>query len=358
VYEQPQTPWNPVPPPGYGPAGTTAVAVTARYSWLTFILALFKPFLAINGHPVQAGWGRTVVPVPPGQYHVHVHVPYLLPSRIGIAETVVGVHPGQVVELEYRAPAIAWLGGAIGPAPQKHRGMPAAIALVVVPLVLLLCVCGGLGITALVSDDRADDPVALPTATRPAPAVPRTTEPDPGPTSPEPTGAVPSGKPTLRAVPARKLVGSTYADGEDTYTMAFTGWPFAFRTPGSWGCVAGRIDVPDAKAWVCINEGNPGSGQRLQIMLRPCPAPCGAATRAGLSTEWFDPGAEAKRYDENTSFVETAKDAKGRYTLDMSHFFQAAGGTDEWQVGVGAYSPPASRADIQKTINDVLTQTG
>ena len=29
-----------------------------------------------------------------------------------------------------------------------------------------------------------------------------------------------------------------------------------------------------------------------------------------------------------------------------------------WQVGVGAYSPPASRADIQKTINDVLTQAG
>jgi hypothetical protein len=357
VYEQPQTPWNPAPPPGYGQPPATAIAVTARYSWLTFVFGLFKPFLAINGQPVTVGWGRTVVPVPPGQYHVHVHVPYLLPPRIGTAETVVAVHPGQVVELEYRAPAIGWLGGAIGPAPQKHRGMPAAIALLVVPLVLLLCVCGGLGITALVSSD--DDPVALPTATAPAPVVPRTTDPEPDPEpSAAPTGAVPSGKPSLRAVPARKLVGSTYADGDDTYTMAFTGWPFAFRTPGTWGCVAGRVEIPQAKAWVCIDEGNPGNGQRLQIMLRPCPGSCGAADRARLNTEWFDPGAKAKTYDENTSFVETAKDAKGRYTLDMSHYFQADGDDQTWQVGVGAYSPPATKADIQKTINDVLTQTG
>lgn len=356
MYEQPQTPWNPVPPPGYGQAGTAAVAVTTRYSWLTFGFALFKPFLAINGQPVPAAWGRTVVPVPPGQYHVHVHVPYFLPSRVGTAETVVVVHPGQVAELEYRAPAIGWLGGAIGPAPQKHRGLPAAIALLVVPLVLLLCVCGGLGLTALVGNDRADEPVALPTVTEPAPVVPRTTDPESGSGSAAPTGAVPSGKPTLRAVPARKLVGPAYTAGDDTYTMGFTGWPFAFRTPGSWGCVAGRVDPP-AKGWVCINEGNPGSGQRLQILLRPCPAPCGKAERTRLSTEWFDAGAKAKTYDEDTSFVETAKDAKGRYTLDMSHFFEDADGSKTWQVGAGAYSPPASKGDIQKTINDVLTQT-
>jgi hypothetical protein len=306
---------------------------------------------------VPVGWGRTVVPVPPGQHHVHVHVPYLLPSRIGTAETVVGVHPGQVLELEYRAPAIAFLDGAIGPAPQKHRGLPAAIALVVVPLVLLLCVCGGLGLAALVSDAGNDDPVARPTAVEPAPVRPRTTEPDPG-GNPAPTGAVPSGKPTLRSVPARTLAGPVYSAADETYTMSFTGWPFAFRTPGTWGCVAGRVDLPDAKAWVCIDEGNPGSGQRLQIMLRPCPAPCGPAERARLSTEWFDPGAKAKTYDENTSFVETPTDAKGRYTLDMSHFFRTAGDPQTWQVGAGAYSPPAKRADIQKTINDVLTQTG
>jgi len=340
VYDAPQPQWQP---------GTSAIAVTTRYHWLTFILALFKPYLTVNGHRVPAGWGRTVVPVPPGQHHVHVHVPYLLPPRIGTAETVVPVHPGQVVEVEYRAPAIAFLDGSIGPPPQKHRGMPAAVALAVVPLVVLLCVCGVLGVTALVGGAANDDPVA-----RPLPVPTRTTRTLPPP-APEPS----SGKPALKPVPARTLVGPAYAAGEDTYTMAFTGWPFAFRTPRTWGCVAGRLDLPQAKAWVCIDEADPDNGQRMQIMLRPCPAPCGAAERARLTTEWFDPGAKARVHDERTSYVETPRDAKGRYTLDMSHFFAATPGGDlEWQVGIGAFTPPEAKADIQKMFNDVLTQTG
>ena len=341
MYDPPQPSWG-APPPGY--QDSTAIAVTARYSWLTFMLGLFKPYLAINGQPVPAGWGRTVVPVPPGQHHVHVHVPYLLPSRIGTADTVVPVHPGQVVEVEYRAPAIALLDGAIGPAPQKYRGLPAAIALVVVPLVLLLCVCGGIGVAALFDNAAADTPVARPTAVAPIPKL-----------SPGATEAVPSSKPTLRSAPVRKLVGPAYAAGDDTYTMAFDGWPFAFRTPGTWGCIAGRVSLPDAQARVCIDEGNPGSGQRVQIMLRPCPAPCGTAERERLTTEWFDPGAKGRAHDENTWYVETPTDAKGRYTLDMSHFFTTSGGA--WQVGVGAFAPPAQKAVVQKIFNDVLSQT-
>jgi len=343
VYDQQQPPpWQP---------GATAIAVTTRYLWMTFLLAFFKPYLAVNGQRVPAGWGRTVVPVPPGQHHVHVHVPYLLPPRIGTAETVVPVHPGQVVEVEYRAPAIAFLDGTIGPPPQKHRGMPAAIALVVVPLVLLFCVCGAFGVIGLVGSAASNDPVARPTAV-PAPLPPRPTV--TLPSAPEP----PSGKPTLRVTPARSLVGPTWAAGDDTYTMAFTGWPFAFRTPRDWGCMAGRLDLPQAKAWVCINERDPGSGQRMQIMLRPCPAPCGAAVRARLTTEWFDPGAEGRVHDERTSYVETPRDAKGRYTLDMSHFFADPAGGATWQVGIGAFTPPEKKADIQKMFNDVLTQSG
>ena len=350
---QPQTPWNSTPPPGHGYPGTAAVAVTARYSWLTFVFALFRPYLSVDGQPVTAGWGRTVVPVPPGQHHVHVHVPYLLPPRVGKAEIVVPVYPGQIVELEYRAPAIGWLDGAIGAAPQQYRGLPAAIALLVVPLLLLLCLCGGIGVTALIDDNRTD-PVAVPTPVRPGPVLPRTTDPGLGGGP-----SAPSGKPTLRSAPARTLVGPAHAAADDTYTMAFTGWPFAFRTPGSWGCMAGRTDLPQARAWVCIDEGNPGSGQRLQIMLRPCPAPCGQAERKRLSTDWFDPGAKARVHDERTSYVETPRDAKGRYTLDMSHFFpDSTGSAPAWQVGVGAYTPPAARADVQKIINDVLTQSG
>ena len=133
----------------------SAIAVTTKYHWMTFVLGLTKPFVAINGHRVPTVWGRTVIPVPPGQHGVHVHVPYILPPEIGVAETVVPVHPGQTVEVEYRAPAIAWLGGSIGPAPQKHRGMAAAIALTVVPLLLLLCLCGGTAILGLMDSSTS-----------------------------------------------------------------------------------------------------------------------------------------------------------------------------------------------------------
>ena len=137
-------------PGGYAPPPTPggALALTLKFNPLAFLLGLFKPRVELNGHPVQAGWGRTVVPVPPGQYHVHVHVPYLLPSRIGVADLPVTVYPGQTVELEYRAPMIAFLGGALGAPPQKYPGMAASIALLAVSLVLLLCVCGGFVLAA------------------------------------------------------------------------------------------------------------------------------------------------------------------------------------------------------------------
>ncbi len=128
--------------------GGGAIAVTLKFNPLAFLLGLFKPQVELNGHQVQAGWGRTVVPVPPGQYHLHVHVPYLLPSRIGVADLPVTVYPGQTVELEYRAPMIAFMGGALGAPPQKYPGMGISIALLAVSLVLLLCICGGFVIAA------------------------------------------------------------------------------------------------------------------------------------------------------------------------------------------------------------------
>ncbi|MFC7549432.1 hypothetical protein [Plantactinospora sp. GCM10030261] len=335
--------------------------MTARYSPLTFLLGLFKPHLAVNGHAVPAGWSRTVVPVSPGQHHVHVHVPYLLPPRIGVAETTVPVHPGQTVELEYRAPMIAFIGGSLGPPPQKYRGMAATIVLLAISLLLALCACGA-GIWAALQDDESRDPAALPTG----PLVPaEPTSPSDRTTTPDPTGSAPtapstggSEEPTLRQVPARAIVGPTFAAGENTWTMDFRGWPFAFRTPGTWGCMAGEIDLPDARLWQCVDEKNPTPGQKLHVMLRPCPDRCGAAERARLNLEWFDPGAKAKQHDPDTWYYETTTE-KGRYALDTSHYFtrEAGGVTKHWQVGAAIIAPPDKRAAGQKAINDIFSQT-
>jgi hypothetical protein len=148
--------------PGYPPQsnGGGAIALTLKYNPIAFLMGLFKPKVEINGHQVQGAWNRMVLPVQPGNYHIHVHVPYLLPTRIGNADLSVTVHPGQTVELEYRAPMIAFMGGALGAPPQKYPGMAVSIVLLAVSLVLLLCVCGGFILAA--ASDSTNDPYGLP----------------------------------------------------------------------------------------------------------------------------------------------------------------------------------------------------
>lgn len=128
-----------------------AIAVTARYHWLGALLALLKPELHVDGHLAGRGWGRTVVPVAPGQHYVHVHIPYFLPQRMGPADLGVTVQPGQTVEVEYRAPMVAFINGALGAPPQKYPGMVVTIVLFSVLVALLLCLCGGVFLAAITS---------------------------------------------------------------------------------------------------------------------------------------------------------------------------------------------------------------
>ena len=137
----------PQQPPGQQPAG--AIAVTLKYHPIAFLLGLFKPQTEINGHPVAKAWGRQVFPVQPGQYHVHVHIPYFLPPRMGPADLPVTVYPGQTVELEYRAPLGNFFKGALGAPPQKWPGAILQIILLAIVGVILLCVCGGIIVSAL-----------------------------------------------------------------------------------------------------------------------------------------------------------------------------------------------------------------
>ncbi|HEX5203601.1 hypothetical protein ACFQS1_34635 [Paractinoplanes rhizophilus] len=119
-----------------------AIAITLKYHWMAFMLGLFKPVVELNGHPAANAWGRQVIPVPAGQYHLHVHVPYFLPPRLGAADLPVNVYPGQTVELEYKAPLAVFFKGALGTPPQKYPGVVLQIILLVFVLFIILCVCG------------------------------------------------------------------------------------------------------------------------------------------------------------------------------------------------------------------------
>jgi hypothetical protein len=106
------------------------IAVTTRYSFLTWLYAVLKPKVFLNGYEMPAvGWGRAVYPTHPGQYHVHVYLPYWLPSRVGPADFPVVVAPGQFVELEYKAPLFTFSGGSLGPPPQRYNGVAVMIAI-------------------------------------------------------------------------------------------------------------------------------------------------------------------------------------------------------------------------------------
>jgi hypothetical protein len=84
---------------------------------------------------------RTAIQLPPGQYHVHVHVPYLIPTKIGNADLAVNVGGGRPIELEYRAPMFMFSPGSLGTPPQKYNGVLPTVLLMVVPLVVVLICC-------------------------------------------------------------------------------------------------------------------------------------------------------------------------------------------------------------------------
>jgi len=105
------------------------MVLTLKYHPLAFILGLLTPVVTVNGQRIQARWGRNEIPMPSGQYQLHIHAPYLIPSRIGTADTIVPVAPGQIIDVEYRAPVWVFSAGSLGPPPQQYNGLGAQIGI-------------------------------------------------------------------------------------------------------------------------------------------------------------------------------------------------------------------------------------
>ncbi|GIF17235.1 hypothetical protein [Actinoplanes teichomyceticus] len=144
ILAPPCRPFSPGFPPidaARGDGGAT-IAVTMRYAPLAFPLGRFTPVLQIDGRAVPASWGRVTTPVALGEHHVHVHVPYS-PARFGAAEATVVALPDHTAELEYRAPLLAFLRGALGPPPQRYPGLALTVILLIIAVALTLCGCLG-----------------------------------------------------------------------------------------------------------------------------------------------------------------------------------------------------------------------
>ncbi|HEY8472768.1 MAG TPA: hypothetical protein VIL37_09060 [Natronosporangium sp.] len=225
-------------------------------------------------------------------------------------------------------------------------GALAAIGLVVVATLVGVRVLGG--------DDDPDPPITLPTTGQPT--APPPTE---SPTTP-PTESPDSGEePELRNVELVSVVGPNWEPGEETWTMAFRGWPFAFRAPGTWDCIRGDPVAlfPGAELWGCqdLRSSEP---QRATVMLWECDGACDEAEQQEKLDTWLDQPDDAVQWqDSPTYYVETEENEDGLYSVDLGHF--TAVGADElrWMVGVYIQSPPDTREDVQKMLNDIISQT-
>jgi len=237
------------------------------------------------------------------------------------------------------------------PPPQSPSSAPLVVALGAVALLLVV------GLLAALVAVRDTDPVAVP-APGPFPSLPTDLPPLPSFAPPEPAPLLAGPPPVLRDVPSVAVAGPVFPPGADTYTFAFDGWPFAFRAPSTWGCLAATAPLPDAYAFGCIDEQNPGDGQRMTVMIRRCDPTCSSAVQEELNRAWLDEPDRAVAFDPTTGYVETPLTGRGTYSVDFSHFFAAtAGGPLAWQVGVYVESPPETRDEVLMILNDIRSQT-
>ena len=84
----------------------TGIRLSTSYFWLAFLLAFFKPQVAIDGaQPVRVPWGDTIFPTAPGRHHVNVWFNYLFFGACGKAELMVDVPPAGLLPVRYKAPS-------------------------------------------------------------------------------------------------------------------------------------------------------------------------------------------------------------------------------------------------------------
>ncbi|MGH3679638.1 MAG: hypothetical protein ACRDT2_05170, partial [Natronosporangium sp.] len=225
-----------------------------------------------------------------------------------------------------------WLLGAVG-----------------VVLLVLVAATAIAGVQAVVTTDP-----------RPTPTGPAADPDQPGqPGSPgQPVQSDPD-LPGLRQLSPVSLLGSTFDAGEPARTMAFVGWPFAFRTPPGWHCFEERLDrVPTGDFYQCQPEQD-DPDQLVAVLLWQCPTSCTEGEQQEMLATWLDqPEAATRSAATPTAYVETGRNRDGYYTVDLGHFAAAEPeGPLRWMVGVYVEAPVPRRADVQKVLNDIVGQS-
>jgi len=113
-------------------APQSGITVTTKFFVLAFLLYFFKPKMHIDdGYAIQQRWGTYFFPVQPGRHTVRCYVPYLFYRTMGDNSIWVDVAPGQVVDVQWSAPWLAFIKGSFvvrGPRPLTQSDTAAAVA--------------------------------------------------------------------------------------------------------------------------------------------------------------------------------------------------------------------------------------
>lgn len=190
-----------------------------------------------------------------------------------------------------------------------------------------------------------------------APSVAPSASPSPSTSAvPPPTWLTSRTEPKLRTVAAKPILGPAYEARDPTYTVAFPGWPFAFRVPPTWGCVNGQTlsTARDAYRKVCIDEGDPSNKRAVVVALQRCVTACTSARMRDMALRWLGSGWPILA-DSRTWYVETPKNAEGYYVVDLARVFEVNG--RNYVVAVYARAFPDDRDIVLKVVNDIAAQT-
>lgn len=173
---------------------------------------------------------------------------------------------------------------------------------------------------------------------------------------PAPTWLTSRAEPKLRTTSAKPVLGPAFEARDPTYTVAFPGWPFAFRVPPTWGCTVGRTlpGAPDAYRKVCIDEGDPTNKQAVVVSLQRCVTGCTNAHMRDMALVWLGDGWPVLA-DAKTWYVETPKNEEGYYVLDLARVFDRNG--RHYVVAIYARAFPDDRDIVLKVVNDITAQT-
>jgi hypothetical protein len=221
-------------------------------------------------------------------------------------------------------------------------------------VVMLIAVGTIVGVQLLGDNDNR----TLPTPTLPPPQTGGPTE-EPTPTERPSESPGGGGEPELRDAELVSVIGPNFSPNEDTFTMAFSGWPFAFRTPGHWNCFKGDYDpIPEAEVWGCAGDAD--DEQRANVLLWECPTTCTENEQADMLEDWLDDPDDAEQAGSApTYYVEYERNVNDKYGVDLGHFFGTEqAGEPRWMVGVYVESPPDTRDTVLKILNDIISQAG